>query len=62
MSRAIPRTYWVAGAAVLLALLFAAAATVAPPNGGCAAPPAPAPRTPGVHAPAAGFARAHAGH
>ncbi|WP_030774231.1 DUF305 domain-containing protein [Streptomyces sp. NRRL F-2664] len=64
MSRAIPRTYWVAGTAVLLALLFAAAATVAAANGGSAARPASgaAPRTPGLHSPDAGFARDMAVH
>lgn len=62
MSRAIPRTYWVAGAAVLLALLFAAAATVAAANGGSAARPADPPRTPGLRSPDAGFARDMAVH
>ncbi|WP_030964939.1 DUF305 domain-containing protein [Streptomyces sp. NRRL S-378] len=62
MSRAIPRTYWVAGAAVLLALLFAAAATVAAANGGSAARPANPPRTPGLRSPDAGFARDMAVH
>ncbi|MEU9146872.1 DUF305 domain-containing protein [Streptomyces sp. NPDC048349] len=62
MSGAIPRTYWVAGTAVLLALLFAAAATVAAANGGSAAPPAAVPRTPGLHSPDAGFARDMAVH
>ncbi|MEU6214260.1 DUF305 domain-containing protein [Streptomyces sp. NPDC047023] len=62
MTRAIPRTYWVAGTAVLLALLFAAAATVTAANGGPAAAPAPAPRTPGLHSADAGFARDMAVH
>ncbi|MFC9581292.1 DUF305 domain-containing protein [Streptomyces yangpuensis] len=62
MSRAIPRTYWVAGAAVLLALLFAAAATVAAANSGSAARPADPPRTPGLRSPDAGFARDMAVH
>ncbi|KJY18633.1 MULTISPECIES: DUF305 domain-containing protein [unclassified Streptomyces] len=62
MSRAIPRTYWVAGTAVLLALLFAAAATVAAANSGSAAPAPAAPRTPGLHSADAGFARDMAVH
>lgn len=57
-----PRTYWVAGAAVLLALLFAAAATVTAATGdtgGSAGTPA---RTPALHSPDAGFARDMAVH
>uniref|UniRef100_A0AAU2JQ28 DUF305 domain-containing protein n=1 Tax=Streptomyces sp. NBC_00049 TaxID=2903617 RepID=A0AAU2JQ28_9ACTN len=57
MSRT-PRTYWVAGTAVLLALLFAAAATVAAANGDSDAQA----RTPGLHSPDAGFARDMAVH
>ncbi|MEU6299724.1 DUF305 domain-containing protein [Streptomyces erythrochromogenes] len=57
MSRAIPRTYWVAGTAVLLALLFAAAATVAAAKGSGAPAPRTEPRTPGLHSADAGFAR-----
>ncbi|MGZ9930642.1 DUF305 domain-containing protein [Streptomyces sp. NC-S4] len=65
--RPVPRTYWVAGTAVLLALLFAAAATVAAANGGGSAgsgvPAGPAaPRTPGDDSPDAGFARDMAVH
>lgn len=57
MSRT-PRTYWVAGTAVLLALLFAAAATVAAASGGRD----PADRTPALHSADAGFARDMAVH
>ncbi|MFD3936405.1 DUF305 domain-containing protein [Streptomyces sp. NPDC058611] len=57
MSRT-PRTYWVAGTAVLLALLFAAAATVAAASGD----PDPADRTPALHSADAGFARDMAVH
>ncbi len=53
-----PRTYWVAGTAVLLALLFAAAATVTAATGDAAAPA----RTPALHSPDAGFARDMAVH
>ncbi|GAA2644808.1 MULTISPECIES: DUF305 domain-containing protein [Streptomyces] len=63
--RPVPRTYWVAGTAVLLALLFAAAATVAAANGGGSAGPgvpAAGPRTPGLKSPDAGFARDMAVH
>ncbi|MFF3089714.1 DUF305 domain-containing protein [Streptomyces nojiriensis] len=65
--RPVPRTYWVAGTAVLLALLFAAAATVAAANGDGSADPGPsagtaAPRTPGLRSPDAGFARDMAVH
>ncbi|WP_030772005.1 MULTISPECIES: DUF305 domain-containing protein [unclassified Streptomyces] len=65
--RPVPRTYWVAGTAVLLALLFAAAATVAAANGGGAADSGPsvgtgAPRTPGLRSADAGFARDMAVH
>lgn len=60
MSRRTPRTYWAAGAAVLVALLFAAAATVAAASGDSGTPPAP--RTPGLHSPDAGFARDMAVH
>ncbi|WP_406086112.1 DUF305 domain-containing protein [Streptomyces virginiae] len=65
--RPVPRTYWVAGTAVLLALLFAAAATVAAANGGGSADTGPsagtaAPRTPGLRSPDAGFARDMAVH
>ncbi|MFF4265820.1 DUF305 domain-containing protein [Streptomyces virginiae] len=65
--RPVPRTYWVAGTAVLLALLFAAAATVAAANGGGSADPGAAagtaaPRTPGLRSPDAGFARDMAVH
>ncbi|WP_327735176.1 DUF305 domain-containing protein [Streptomyces nojiriensis] len=65
--RPVPRTYWVAGTAVLLALLFAAAATVAAANGGGSADPGPAagtaaPRNPGLRSPDAGFARDMAVH
>ncbi|MER6449519.1 DUF305 domain-containing protein [Streptomyces venezuelae] len=59
----MPRTYWVAGTAVLLALLFAAAATVAAASGGgSAGPGAGAPRTPEVRSADAGFARDMAVH
>ncbi|WP_327262206.1 DUF305 domain-containing protein [Streptomyces sp. NBC_01232] len=65
-ARPVPRTYWVAGTAVLLALLFAAAATVAAANSrgsaGSGTPAATAPRTPGLHSPDAGFARDMAVH
>ncbi|WP_323181770.1 DUF305 domain-containing protein [Streptomyces sp. NBC_01408] len=54
------RTYWAAGAAVLLALLFATAATVSAASGGGGAD-APS-RTPGLHSPDAGFARDMAVH
>lgn len=57
MSRT-PRTYWVAGTAVLLALLFAAAATVAAASGDRD----PADRTPALHSADAGFARDMAVH
>ncbi|MFD3550141.1 DUF305 domain-containing protein [Streptomyces sp. NPDC058655] len=57
MSRT-PRTYWVAGTAVLLALLFAAAATVAAASG----EPDEHGRTPGLHSADAGFARDMAVH
>ncbi|MGW3325381.1 DUF305 domain-containing protein [Streptomyces virginiae] len=65
--RPVPRTYWIAGTAVLLALLFAAAATVAAASGGGSADPgssasAAAPRTPGLRSPDAGFARDMAVH
>ncbi|MFD4935548.1 DUF305 domain-containing protein [Streptomyces virginiae] len=65
--RPVPRTYWVAGTAVLLALLFAAAATVAAANGGGsadsgAATGTAAPRTPGLRSADAGFARDMAVH
>ncbi len=65
--RPVPRTYWVAGTAVLLALLFAAAATVAAASGGGAsagsgAPARTEPRTPGLRSPDAGFARDMAVH
>ncbi|MEU8778661.1 DUF305 domain-containing protein [Streptomyces sp. NPDC048606] len=51
----MPRTYWVAGTAVVLAALFAVGATVAAANGsGGADGPA---RTPGTYSPDAGFAR-----
>lgn len=65
--RPVPRTYWVAGTAVLLALLFAAAATVAAANGGGSADPGAAagaaePRTPGLRSADAGFARDMAVH
>ncbi|MEU9376465.1 DUF305 domain-containing protein [Streptomyces sp. NPDC048255] len=53
------RTYWAAGAAVLLALLFATAATVSAASGGDADAPS---RTPGLHSPDAGFARDMAVH
>ncbi|MFE0582713.1 DUF305 domain-containing protein [Streptomyces sp. NPDC058874] len=68
MSRPIPRTYWAAGTAVLLALLFAAAATVAAASGGGtgSASGAPAartePGTPGLRSADAGFARDMAVH
>ncbi|MFJ7585949.1 DUF305 domain-containing protein [Streptomyces sp. NPDC097617] len=65
-ARPVPRTYWVAGTAVLLALLFAAAATVAAANGGSGAgsgtTASAAPRTPGLRSPDAGFARDMAVH
>ncbi|MCX4962407.1 DUF305 domain-containing protein [Streptomyces virginiae] len=65
--RPVPRTYWVAGTAVLLALLFAAAATVAAASGGGSTDTGPsagtaAPRTPGLRSPDAGFARDMAVH
>ncbi|CAM5229840.1 DUF305 domain-containing protein [Streptomyces avidinii] len=65
--RPVPRTYWVAGTAVLLALLFAAAATVAAANGGggstgSGTPSRTEPRTPGLRSPDAGFARDMAVH
>ncbi|MBT2540388.1 DUF305 domain-containing protein [Streptomyces sp. ISL-44] len=53
-----PRTYWVAGTAVLLALLFAAAATVTAATGDTGTPA----RTPALHSPDAGFARDMAVH
>ncbi|GGZ97576.1 DUF305 domain-containing protein [Streptomyces subrutilus] len=59
MSRT-PRTYWVAGTAVLLALLFAAAATVAAASGGGGAPRGAG--SPALHSPDAGFARDMAVH
>ncbi|MDX3536179.1 DUF305 domain-containing protein [Streptomyces sp. MB09-01] len=63
MTARTPRTYWVAGTAVLLALLFAAAATVAAANGDPgAARPLPGPAIPGLHSPDAGFARDMAVH
>ncbi|MEU9255218.1 DUF305 domain-containing protein [Streptomyces sp. NPDC048270] len=55
-----PRTYWVAGTAVLLALLFAAAATVTAATGDTGGG-TPA-RTPALHSPDAGFARDMAVH
>ncbi|MGW7455549.1 DUF305 domain-containing protein [Streptomyces sp. NPDC054787] len=58
----VPRTYWIAGAAVLLALLFAAAATVSAAYGNDGGSGAAAPRTPGLHSPDAGFARDMAVH
>ncbi|WP_405440921.1 DUF305 domain-containing protein [Streptomyces avidinii] len=66
-ARPVPRTYWVAGTAVLLALLFAAAATVAAANGGggsagSGTPARTEPRTPGLRSPDAGFARDMAVH
>ncbi|MFI1645841.1 DUF305 domain-containing protein [Streptomyces avidinii] len=65
--RPVPRTYWVAGTAVLLALLFAAAATVAAANGGGGSAGSGTPartetRTPGLRSPDAGFARDMAVH
>ncbi|WP_405531716.1 DUF305 domain-containing protein [Streptomyces avidinii] len=67
--RPVPRTYWVAGTAVLLALLFAAAATVAAANGGSGSagsgsgtPARTETRTPGLRSPDAGFARDMAVH
>ncbi|OEJ31778.1 DUF305 domain-containing protein [Streptomyces subrutilus] len=59
-ARRTPRTYWVAGAAVLLALLFAAAATVTAATGDSGGG-TPA-RTPALHSPDAGFARDMAVH
>lgn len=55
-----PRTYWVAGTAVLLALLFAAAATVAAASGDSGS--GTGSRTPGLHSADAGFARDMAVH
>ncbi|MGR4879314.1 DUF305 domain-containing protein [Streptomyces sp. LARHCF249] len=59
-----PRTYWVAGTAVLLALLFAAAATVTAATGdaGDTGGSGTAARTPALHSPDAGFARDMAVH
>ncbi|MEU7553897.1 DUF305 domain-containing protein [Streptomyces sp. NPDC044571] len=54
------RTYWAAGAAVLLALLTAVAATVAAASGGDG--PGTAARTPGLYSADAGFARDMAVH
>ncbi|MFD3700243.1 DUF305 domain-containing protein [Streptomyces sp. NPDC058646] len=57
------RTYWAAGAAVLLALLFATAATVSAASGGDGGDGAgTASRPPGLHSPDAGFARDMAVH
>ncbi|MFD3873535.1 DUF305 domain-containing protein [Streptomyces sp. NPDC058623] len=54
------RTYWAAGAAVVLAVLFAVGATVATASGGSGG--GAAGRTPGLHSPDAGFARDMAVH
>ncbi|MEJ8644614.1 DUF305 domain-containing protein [Streptomyces sp. MS1.HAVA.3] len=59
MSPRTPRTYWVAGTAVLLALLFAAAATVTAASGDSGTEGT---RTPGLHSADAGFARDMAVH
>ncbi|MFD4245420.1 DUF305 domain-containing protein [Streptomyces sp. NPDC058525] len=59
--RRTPRTYWVAGTAVLLALLFAAAATVTAASGDTGGSGTQA-RTPALHSPDAGFARDMAVH
>ncbi|MDA5282009.1 DUF305 domain-containing protein [Streptomyces sp. NPDC054904] len=53
------RTYWAAGAAVVLAVLFAVGATVATASGSGGGDAA---RTPGPHSPDAGFARDMAVH
>ncbi|MFF3016519.1 DUF305 domain-containing protein [Streptomyces sp. NPDC057939] len=53
------RTYWAAGAAVVLAVLFAVGATVATASGSGGGDAA---RTPGLHSPDAGFARDMAVH
>lgn len=60
-ARRTPRTYWVAGSAVLLALLFAVAATVTAASGDSGAAGTAA-RTPAPHSPDAGFARDMAVH
>ncbi|MEV6951261.1 DUF305 domain-containing protein [Streptomyces sp. NPDC051183] len=57
------RTYWAAGAAVVLALLFAVGATVATASGGTGAGGSgTSSRAPGLHSPDAGFARDMAVH
>lgn len=58
--RRIPRTYWAAGTAVLLAVLFAAGATVSAANSG--PDTGRGQRTPGAHSADAGFARDMAVH
>ncbi|MFD8980308.1 DUF305 domain-containing protein [Streptomyces sp. NPDC059564] len=54
------RTYWAAGAAVVLAVLFAVGATVATASGGSDS--GEASRAPGLYSPDAGFARDMAVH
>ncbi|MCX5196951.1 DUF305 domain-containing protein [Streptomyces sp. NBC_00249] len=54
MTRTTTRTYWAAGAAVVLAVLFAVGATVAAPAGGTGAG---AGTRPSLYSPDAGFAR-----
>ncbi|MEU9236820.1 DUF305 domain-containing protein [Streptomyces subrutilus] len=61
-ARRTPRTYWVAGTAVLLALLFAAAATVTAATGDTGDTGGGTARTPALHSPDAGFARDMAVH
>lgn len=56
------RTYWAAGAAVLLAVLFAVGATVATANGGAGGSAAPSASAPALYSPDAGFARDMAVH
>lgn len=55
------RTYWAAGAAVVLAVLFAVGATVATANGGSGGSSAPS-STPALYSPDAGFAQDMAVH
>ncbi|MCX5378658.1 DUF305 domain-containing protein [Streptomyces sp. NBC_00091] len=56
------RTYWVAGAAVVLAVLFAVGATVATANGPDGGRGGSAAAAPALHSPDAGFARDMAVH
>ncbi|MEU8501069.1 DUF305 domain-containing protein [Streptomyces lavendulae] len=56
------RTYWAAGAAVVLAVLFAVGATVATANGGAGGSAALSASAPALYSPDAGFARDMAVH